>query len=190
MKKIREQGYATVAIICIFFVVLFTMGFITESPCSDQSAGDTGIVSPGANTFPNVQQLIFSATEHSVERNLVRKHERIKPSRLKTGKIYIALADLNGDGVKEIISYIDIFYYCGQETGCPLNIYRTVNDKLIPLLMRDHPIFNRGFPMFIEIDEAGRQNVIAILSSTTMGWHDILIKGETVWKWYGKYYKR
>lgn len=184
MKTRRKRTYAANVIMVIFFVVILALGFITESPCSDQSAGDAGIVSTGANTSSNIQQLIFSAAEHPVERNLVRKHERIK---LKTGQIYIALADLNDDGTKEIISYIHIFNYCGQETGCPLNIYRIVNGKLISLLRHE---FKNGFPMFIEIDKTGKQNAIGILSSTTMGWHDILIKGETVWKWHGSYYKR
>ena len=165
----------------IFFVIIFILGFITESSCFDQATGVTRI----SSRIPlNNQQLTFSSTEHSFERNLVMKHERI---RLKTGRIYITLADLNDDGIKEIISYIDIFDYCGQQTGCPLNIYRTANGKLESLL---RPEFEHGFPMFIEIDKKGNQKVIGILSNTTMGWHDVLIKGETVWKWYGKYYKR
>ncbi|MCG6536038.1 MAG: hypothetical protein L7F78_15400, partial [Syntrophales bacterium LBB04] len=119
------------------------------------------------------QQLIFSSTEYSAERNLVMRHEHVSNANLKTGKIYISLADLNDDGIKEIISYIHIFNYCGQETGCPLNIYRIVTGRLISLLRRDHSMFNHGFPMFIEINKMGKQNVISILSSTTMGWHDV-----------------
>jgi hypothetical protein len=183
MRRRSKQKCLASAIRGTFFVVIFILGFITESSCFDHGAGVTGISS---NMPSNIQQLTFSSTEHSFERNLVMKHERI---RFKTGRIYIALADLNvnDDGIKEIISYIDILDYCGQETGCPLNIYRIVDGKLTSLLM---PRFNDGFPMFIEIDKTGKQNVIGILSNTTMGWHDILIGGETAWKWHGKYYDR
>jgi hypothetical protein len=181
MRTTSKQKCLANAIAGTFFVIIFILGFITESSCFDNGAGVTGISS---NMPSYIQELTFSSTEHSFERNLVIKHERI---RFKTGRIYIALVDLNDDATKEIISYIDILDYCGQETGCPLNIYRIVNGKLTSLLM---PRFKDGFPMFIEIDKKGKQNVIGILSKTTMGWHDILVDGETAWKWHGKYYQR
>jgi hypothetical protein len=177
-------------IVGIFITVIFMLGFITESLYSGQSTRGVGTVSTEQYLPSNIQPLIFSHSKHSYERNLVREHEHISSAKFKTGKIYLALVDLNDDGIKEIVSYLDIFNYCGQETGCPLNIYIIANGKLTSLLMHDHPIFNHGFPMFIEIDKTGKQSVIGILSSTTMGWKDILIKGETIWKWHGNYYAR
>lgn len=138
----------------------------------------------------NITWLIFSSTEYSYERNLVRKHERIITFKSKKGEIidvpiFIAVVDLNDDGVGEIFAYIDFYYYCGQQTGCPLNIYKIKNGKLMSLL---EPQFRDGFPMFIEINGTGKQNMIGILPSKTMGWHDIALKGGTVWKCNGKDY--
>jgi hypothetical protein len=181
MKKRIKKPYLAKVIKESCFVIIFLLGFCNESPCSDHVKCGT---EKSSHNNSSIQQLSFSPSNHSYERNLVMKHERI---RLKTGRIYIALVDLNDDGTKEIISYIESAYYCGQETGCPLNIYRIVNGKLIPLLMSS---FKDGFPMVIDIDKTGKQNVIGIIKSRTMGWNDILIDGDTVWKWHGKFYKR
>ena len=140
------------------------------------------------NSFENAKQikwLNFSSTNYSHERNLVRKHERVPASEVKYARIYIALEDLNDDGIKEIFAYIESSYYCGREVGCPLNIYRVKNGKLISLLS---PKFKNGFPLFIEVDNIGKQNMIRILPNKTMGWHDIAIDKLTVWKWNGKSY--
>lgn len=182
MTKARNQNPTIDKVIPTIIVVLYTLFLLSGYCFAEGQADKDKNQSTKLNVSSNVQYLTFSSTQYSHERNLVRKHERIKS---RAGKIYIALVDLNNDGTKEIISYIHVFEYCGQETGCPLNIYRIINGKLISLLK---PIFNDGFPMFIEIDKTGKQNVIGVLSNTNMGWHDLLINGETVWKWHGKYY--
>jgi len=133
----------------------------------------------------SIKWLVFSPTEHTYERELVIKHEHIKRSQLKTGRIYIALKDLNDDGVKEIFAYVDIFDYCGQQDGCSLYIY-TINKVKLLSIGPDE----LGLPMFIDYGEGSQklQKLIGILPTKTSGWHDIYLSGETVWKWNGKHY--
>lgn len=180
MKKNR-----TVPFIFTFIVVLFMFTLLIGHGFTENSVDNRKKPSSEPNISSSIELLIFSSTKYSHERNLVKIYERIRPALLKYGRIFIALADLNDDGIKEIFAYIDIFEYCGQQIGCPLNIYKVKNGKLISLL---RPNFIDGFPMFIEIDNTGKQNEIGILTSTTMGWRDIALKGGTVWKWNGKDY--
>jgi hypothetical protein len=142
-------------------------------------------ISSKQNKSLNIELLIFSSTKYSLERNLIMKYEKISTQDLNNGLIYIALKDLNNDGVKEIFSYIEIFNYCGQQTGCPFNIYKIENGKIKSLLPK---YFTNGFPIFIDINDSGKQSLVGILSSKTDGWRDIYIDSKTIWKWNGKSY--
>jgi hypothetical protein len=135
----------------------------------------------------NIEWLVFSSSKYEFERGLVEKKEHVHYSDLKYGgKIYIALADLKGDGSKEIISYINIWEFCGRE-GCPFNIYQIHSKKLTSLLPRGTNL-GGGYPIFIDIDQTGHQKVLGILQHKTKGWHDIVLEGPTVWKWNGSNY--
>jgi hypothetical protein len=172
-------------IISIITLLLFTL-ILLDSYCI---AEDLSIIAENMsnkhNKSSNVELLIFSSTKHSFERNLIKKYDNISAQDLKKGLIYIALKDLNDDGVKEIFSYIEIFNYCGQQTGCPFNIYKIENKKLKSLLPQ---YFAYGFPIFIDINDSGIQNIVGILSSKTLGWRDIVVDSKTIWQWNGKSY--
>ena len=186
--------------IAIPFTFIFLLVLILQLTINQISHAEAEKSQNKPDISSNITWLTFSSTKYSHERNLVKEHMRMtayeryerslaqksgRKSSFDTGRIFIALADLNDDGVKEIFSYINISNYCGQQTGCPLNIYRIKSGKLISLF---RPEFIRGFPMFLEIDNAGKQQGIGILPSKTMGWRDIALKGGTVWKWNGKDY--
>jgi len=129
---------------------------------------------------------VFSASEHQRERQMVMKREHITAKDLrKVGKIYIALADLNDDGVPEIFVYEIVPGFCGT-IGCPFNIYQVRGQGLVPLLDPN----GDSFPMDIDFDKKGRQNVFGVLRSKTMGWHDIALHEEKTarWRWKGDHY--
>jgi hypothetical protein len=173
----------------VIFISLCVAVFANDLSLADSrnSGIESNIKKIDSKTKPDVKWLIFSATQHSSARNLLIKQMHIRKSKLKTGKLYIALEDLNDDGVNEVFVYIDSYYYCGNETGCPLNIYKVENKQLKSVLT---PLFiNIGFPMFININKNGEQKEIGIVSNKTEGWHDILIRGNTIWKWNDSYYK-
>ncbi len=126
------------------------------------------------------------SSKYQHERELVMKHEYITRRQARTGDIYIALADLHDDGIPEIFTYTDLSEFCGT-LGCPMNIYRREGQGLVSLFP-DTPAFVGGFNIFIDIDREGRQRVLGILSTKTMGWHDIALGKTTVWRWNGKNY--
>jgi hypothetical protein len=178
-KSNRFTAHRVVAFLVLASVIAF---YFLESDLAH--ATETTYRQPQQHS--TAQYVLFS-NKHQSERRLVMKQEHITLSQLQDGRICIALVDLNNDGRKEILSYIDIFDYCGQREGCPFNVYTVESGKLISLLA---PQFVQGFPMFITIDGSGKQKNIGILPSNTMGWQDILIDGETVWKWNGRHYKK
>ncbi len=166
-------------------LILISTSFLETFCLSQNPVGTAG--KKDERPIQVIKWLIFSSINHPYERELVKRHERITSAQSKEGKIFIALVDLDDDGYEEIFAYIDIFEYCGQKIGCPLNIYKNKSGKLISLL---RPEFIHGFPMFIEINNIGRQNEIGILTSKSMGLRDIVLKGGAVWKWNGKDYRR
>jgi len=132
-----------------------------------------------------IKWIVFYLANYQKERILVNKYNHITNSKDKYAKVFIAVADLNDDGVNEIFSYIKGSYFCGDQLGCPFNIYKLQNNKLISLLSPD---FSDGFPLIMDIQEANQQKVIGILNQKTRGMHDIFIGNDTVWKWTGKSY--
>lgn len=166
-------------LVILFILLAIEYGFVKDN------IGNKKKLSNEQNVSSNIEWLIFSSTKFTSERNLVKKQEHISNAKAKHGRIYIALADLNNDGAREIFAYIDISYYCGQQIGCPLNIYEVKHGELISLL---RPEFIDGFPMFIEIDKTGKQYSIGILPTKTEGRQDIILIGGTIWKWNGNYY--
>jgi hypothetical protein len=132
----------------------------------------------------NVKWLAFSATQHQRERELVIRHERINRKLLKKegSNLYIAVADLNGDGIPEIFAYMDILGYFGN-LGCVTNVYR-IKGRGLAYLFTEF-----GFNLWLGDGNVKDQKVIGILPSTANGWHDIVIvmdDQETVWKWDAK----
>ena len=140
-------------------------------------------------TRENIEWVVFSLTEHQRERQLVMKHEHISPKELgRFDEIYIALADLNDDGVQEVFAYWSVGASCGT-LGCSFAIYRVSGHRLVSLLGSEWDPF--GFPTFIDIDKNGHQNVFGVLDSKTRGWRDIVLHHKeeyTRWRWKGNYY--
>ncbi len=138
---------------------------------------------PAKKKLQNVKWLVFSATQHQRERELVVRHQKINRKDLKSGGLlYIAVADLNGDGVPGIFAHMLIHGSCGN-FGCYTNAYRTKGRGLAYLL----PV--EGLTLWLGDGDVKDQKVIGILPSTTNGWHDIVIvmdDQETVWKWDAK----
>ena len=114
---------------------------------------------------------------------MVIRHERIRRKELeKSTGLYIALADLDDDGIQEIFAYMNIDGLCGKY-GCAIGIYRRTDHRLVSLLNES------GFEMDFLIDRKGRQKYWGILSTKTNGLHDIVTQGgKETWKWNGKVY--
>jgi len=123
---------------------------------------------------------VFSATQHQHERQLVMKQEHITPKDIgRFGLIHIALADLRDDGVREIFVYEDAPGFCGT-LGCPFDIYQVRAHGLVSLMDEGSDPF---FSIFIDFDKTGHQNVFGVLQSKTMGWHDIVLHDEELFRW-------
>jgi hypothetical protein len=181
MEKERFSITTTRIGVCIALLMLMWLigsGFAEGGPSAPKESLNI------TDSSSKVRWLVFSSTDHAHERGLVQKWVHISARDSKSGRIYIALADLNDDGIKEIFAYIEIAAYCGQ-MGCPLGIYQIKNRKLKSLFPSE---LSHGIPMSIEMDSKGNQNVIGILSSKTMGWRDIANSKEAVWKWNGQSY--
>jgi hypothetical protein len=134
-----------------------------------------------------VKWLEFSPTKYQRERELVIRKENVihEDLRERGRKIYIALSDLNDDGVQEALAYLDLGRYCGLE-GCRMNIYRMKGQRLTSLFYSE---WEHGFIVDIDIGEGGRQKRVGILPNKTRGWHDIVGYGnEIAWTWGGENY--
>jgi hypothetical protein len=171
--------------ISIITLILCTLILLNNLCAADDLPIKANNILNKQNKSIDIEWLIFSSVKYSQELNLIKQYEKVSTQDLKNGLIYIALKDLNNDGIEEIFSYIEIFNYCGQQTGCPFNIYKNENGKLRSLLPHS---FSNGFPIFINLNNSGKQNMIGILLSKTAGWQDILIDNKTIWKWNGKSY--
>lgn len=127
---------------------------------------------------------VFSLTKYEKERVKIWKHFKHRKVN-KWDKAYIALEDLNGDGVDEIFAYIDSFDYCGQMTGCYLYIFKNNDKKLKHLTERMHslPTFEQ-----MKIGEDGSQSFIAVLREKYNGWNKLL-KRTTILKYNGKFFE-
>jgi len=166
-------------------------GFVGFSRCACQAgerANKTASPQGKESSRKDIQWLVFSATEHQRERQMVMKHEYITPKYLKAGvgRVYIALADLKDDGVQEIFAYTEGGNICGT-MGCPFNIYQIKGQGLVSLLGLD----GDSLPIDIDFDKKGRQNVFGVLPSKTMGWRDIARQDDENlwrWSWKGKHY--
>jgi len=137
-----------------------------------------GHIVHGLHTFSTL--VSTSATEHQRERQLVMKQEHITPKDIgRFGLIYIALADLRDDGVQEIFVYEDAPGFCGT-LGCPFDIYQVGAHGLVSLMDEGSASF---FLISIDFDKSGHQKVFGVLQSKTMGWHDIVLHDEELFRW-------
>lgn len=185
MKKIVAVSF----LVALFLAILFAFPEFPGLVCQAGEKDNYSTSPPyQEKSRENIEWLVFSATEHQRERQLVMKHEHITPKELERfGEIYIALADLNDDGVQEVFAYWNVKDSCGT-LGCSFAIYRVSGHRLFSLLGSEFD--PGGFPIFIDIDKGGHQNVFGVLQSKTMGWHDIALhhKEYTRWRWKGEYY--
>jgi hypothetical protein len=187
MGKIwREQIEIAYTLVAVFLITTSLM--IGKGRAEDVKK----ISNPSSNESVmnrNIKFLVFSPSKYEFERGLVKKKEYVHNRDLSYGgKIYIALEDLKDDGSNFIFSYIDVYRWCGT-IGCPFNIYQ-LHDRKLTSLLPSGTNEAGGFPLSITIDKAGNQDVLGILDSKTNGRHDIVLHGQTIWKWNGKDYKR
>ena len=177
-EEIRDLGFVcggvVLSLICAFPQFQGTACRAAEK--ADETTGPPGERRGGEK----IEWLVFSLTEHQSERQAVAKHEGITRKQARIGEIYIAPADLNDDGVQEVFAYWSVEGSCGS-MGCPFAIYRTKGGRLESLLGSEFD--PGGFPIFIDIDKEGRQRVFGVLQSKTMGWHDIALQDEKLWRW-------
>ena len=165
------------------------LGFVGFSRCvchAGEMAKKTASSQGKESSRKDIEWLVFSATEHQHERQMVMKHEYLTPKDLTFGKLYIALADLRDDGVQEIFSYVVSPRTCGT-MGCSFNFYQVKGRRLVSLMGLD----DDSLPIDIDFDKEGRQNVFGVLPSKTMGWHDIARQDDENlwrWSWKGKHY--
>ena len=181
MTENNRQYCRAIALITIFFAFSVFSSGLTKRAFARGEVSNVPKLSNNLPVVKDLKMLNFSLTKHSRERSLVRKRLRIA-AKDKDASIYIALADLDDDGINEIFSYVESTYFCGT-LGCPLDIYSLKNNILKSLLD-----FDEGFPLVLDIDKTGKQSVIGVLPSKTLGFHDVYIVNRTVWKWNGKRY--
>jgi len=184
VKKITAVSF----LLGLSLAVAFAFHELVAPACqAGEKASKTASPQGKENSRKDIEWLVFSATERQHERQMVMKHEHITPRDLKAGagSVYIALADLNDDGIQEIFAYTEAGGICGT-MGCPFNIYQVKGQGLVSILGLD----GDTFPIFIDFDNKGRQNVFGVLRSKTMGWHDIALHDEKTfrWRWQGKHY--
>ncbi|QWK13014.1 MAG: hypothetical protein KNN14_09290 [Aquificota bacterium] len=129
----------------------------------------------------HIKWLDFSATKYSYERNLVRELEKedIEEAEKLTKQkveILIALEDINGDGIMDVIAYFYHTYYCGS-LGCFVEIYINKKGQLSPI--------NFAFVL--------PEPKIGIIKSKSYGWYDLIVMDSNgnyrKLKWNGKEYK-
>lgn len=75
------------------------------------------------------QYPVFSLTKYEKERAMVWKHIH-HPNVTKSSKAYLSLHDLDGDGIDEILAYLESYRTCGRKTGCHLYILTHSGSKL------------------------------------------------------------
>jgi hypothetical protein len=130
------------------------------------------------------KRLIYSATKYERERFLIRKEEGIVSVETDRGltkiPILIALIDLNGDHVNEIIVYLPTQEYCGS-AGCSFSIYKQLGGEKLQQI-------------FWTYSATGH---VSVLGTATNGYKDIYIEGvrgngqawfDGKWIWNGKTY--
>jgi len=114
----------------------------------------------------------FTDDGFSSERTLIEKIHKIKQlPRIKTS-IFVSNYDLNGDGISEYFSYIDSFGYCGNKTGCYINVYRYEDGKLIRITRRGIPTLFKFLPNLND-----KECFVHVLSEKNNGWDQISIGG-------------
>ena len=177
--------------ISLFYLALFLFIFVCVSPSLTFSASETKLISNSdkSSDKSEIKWLAFSESNYQYERNLISKYEHVPKKEAKYTQIFISTAKL-GDGIKGIFMYTSGPYFCGQ-IGCPFNIFKIENGKLISLLP---PQFlpENDIPLFINTDRIQKQSVIGILPSKTMGFNDIFLRygeNKSIEKWNGKFYE-
>lgn len=126
----------------------------------------------------------FDYQNYPHEREIAYQWYLDKESKYLTGMtkddIGIDFYDIDNDGVKEMLVYINGGDYC-PTAGCPFTILRITEnaDK------KYQPI--KGLESF-----ASSTLDIKLLKSCTLGWHDIMFgenrRFSVIWKWNGKQY--
>lgn len=129
--------------------------------------------------------LDFSLSNFETDRQKIFNFFKISTQKRSQYKVYLSKSDLNNDGDHEIFSYIDGVGFCGNQTGCYIEIYRYKNNKLIKLTKHGLPTF---FPF--NIKENLNNQYICISENTENKWHNIIMEGKFEMSFDGKFYSR
>jgi predicted class III extradiol MEMO1 family dioxygenase len=122
--------------------------------------------------------LIFSDSKFEKERRVV--HQLLK-SDIENAQslqgvdkvsIEIALADLNEDGMNDILAIIHHSFFCGS-AGCSF------------LML----IATSGEQWKIGLNDMNTHGDVRISDHKTQGFHDLIFGGRAIWKWTGKRYE-
>lgn len=124
----------------------------------------------------------FSSIKHKKERNIIIMKEHI--NKKESRNIYVALVDLNGDGVSEVIAYIYSFEFCGAQKVCPLLIYGYKNNKLSSLISKNNII---GIPIDMSTNINSPPKLIGIRRKNHKDLPDIIVN-KVILKWNGSNY--
>ncbi len=164
-KKLKIVNFIKMLSLCLAGVLFFTGGCWAEQE--------------------EEQCLEFSLTKYEDERKAISSFVGIPKAYEKIIKLYVAVYDLNEDGAPEIFTHIEGGSFCGNQTGCQLDIYKYNNKKLVS-------ITRSGFPTFFEFkaDNNLNQKYICVSPNLNDGWHNIVLKGKNEKSFDGKYYRR
>ncbi len=138
------------------------------------------LVSPFSYAGDEITEcLMFSVNEHQEIRELIIKRERIPENVINNYKIYIALTDLNDDGVNEVFEYIEGGGFCGNQSGCYINVVDIDGRKLSKY----------GFPTNWKFNPEGDFNYMCVTKGKSNGYLGLLKSNEWLYEFDGSAYR-
>ncbi len=140
----------------------------------------TLLISPFSYADKEIREcLIFSVNEHREIRELIIKRERIPKNIINNYKIYIALKDLDNDGVDEVFEYIDGGGFCGNQSGCYINVLNVNGGKLSKY----------GFPTNWKFNPESDFNYMCVTADRHNGYLGLLKSSEWLYEFDGNAYR-
>jgi hypothetical protein len=173
------------AIVCSLF--LFSSPYITSDTKNDSSKDS--VLSPNQQKIDKKElegiEVRFDYSGHPKEREaafqyFLKRYPTMAtdgPTPITREQIGIFLYDLDNDGQKEILCYLNNDGYCGL-LGCSFGVIKMINNNTQELIE----------------DNLVVRNEIKILNTIHLGYHDLWFhstfgnKPIAIWRWNGKYY--
>lgn len=104
-------------------------------------------------------------------------------NRAPDSELYSAAFDLNEDGNPEYFYYLEDRWFCGNQTGCTINIYEYKNGRFRELFEGGIYSSNQFNPRAVESTK-----YICIVANQRFGWHDIVLQRKRVFRYNGDKY--